>query len=172
MIHEAYMPVYRCQDFYCGRAGECTGFTRGSTRGPRGPKNVNQVKSNVKEKDLEFDPSLTPDVSIGRWFFFNSITKKGYKTMVEFMLNLMLKDGIQESVAHNAAFQAGFVAVKAPFAVVETAASIVPGLGSFVGAGTSWTTCYCSLMTMLSANIEIAKSSILVIQEMANEKMK
>ena len=89
----------------------------------------------MKEKDLEFDPSLTPDVSFGRWFFFNSITKKGYKTMVEFMLNLMLKDGIQESVAHNAAFQAGFVAVKAPFAVVETAASIVPGMGSFVGAG-------------------------------------
>ena len=45
-----------------------------------------------------------------------------------------------------------------------TAASIVPGLGSFVGASTSWTTCYCSLMTMLSANIQIAKSSILVIQ--------
>ena len=38
MIHEAYMPVYRCPDFHCVvRAG---GFTRGSTRGPRGPKNA------------------------------------------------------------------------------------------------------------------------------------
>ena len=33
MIHEAFMPVYRCPDFHC--AG---GSTRGSTRGPRGPK--------------------------------------------------------------------------------------------------------------------------------------
>ena len=32
MIHEAYMPVYRCPDFHCA------GSTRGSTRGPRGPK--------------------------------------------------------------------------------------------------------------------------------------
>ena len=37
MIHEAYMPVYRCPDFHCVvRTG---GSTRGSTRGPRGPKN-------------------------------------------------------------------------------------------------------------------------------------
>ena len=36
MIHEAYMPVYRCPDFHCVvRTG---GSTRGSTRGPRGPK--------------------------------------------------------------------------------------------------------------------------------------
>ena len=33
MIHEAYMPVYRCPDF------STDGFTRGSTRGPPGPKN-------------------------------------------------------------------------------------------------------------------------------------
>ena len=31
------MPVYRCPDFHCVRAG---GSTRGSTRGPRGPKNT------------------------------------------------------------------------------------------------------------------------------------
>ena len=37
MIHEAYMPVYRCPDFHCGRV---YWFTRGSTRGPRGPKNI------------------------------------------------------------------------------------------------------------------------------------
>ena len=36
MIHEAYMPVYRCQDFQRVRV---YGSTRGSTRGPRGPKN-------------------------------------------------------------------------------------------------------------------------------------
>ena len=35
MIHEAYMPVYRCPDFHCAGG---RGFTRGSTRGPRGPK--------------------------------------------------------------------------------------------------------------------------------------
>ena len=37
MIHEAYMPVYRCPDFHCVRAG---GSTRGSTRGPGGPKKM------------------------------------------------------------------------------------------------------------------------------------
>ena len=37
MIHEAYMPVYRCPDFHC--AVRTYGPTRGSTRGPRGPKN-------------------------------------------------------------------------------------------------------------------------------------
>ena len=39
MIHEAYMPVYMGSRFLA-RAGGCTyGSTRGSTRGPRGPKN-------------------------------------------------------------------------------------------------------------------------------------
>ena len=40
MIREAYMPVYRCPDFYRVGAGvQVNGLTRGSTRGPRGPKN-------------------------------------------------------------------------------------------------------------------------------------
>ena len=41
-VEVIFMPVYRCQDFYCGQAGGCTGFTRGSTRGPRGPKKERQ----------------------------------------------------------------------------------------------------------------------------------
>ena len=42
MIREAYMPVYRCPDFHCGQAG---GFTRGRTRGPRGPKKLNSFET-------------------------------------------------------------------------------------------------------------------------------
>ena len=40
MIPEAYMPVYRCPDFHCVRT---YGFTRGITRGPRGPKNAKSL---------------------------------------------------------------------------------------------------------------------------------
>ena len=49
MIHEAYMPVYRCPDFHCAGG---RGSTRGSTRGPRGPKNSWMTIStkNVLEK--------------------------------------------------------------------------------------------------------------------------
>ena len=36
MIHEAYMPVYIGSRFSLRRTG---GSTRGSTKGPRGPKN-------------------------------------------------------------------------------------------------------------------------------------
>ena len=41
MIHEAYMPVYRCPDFHC--AVRTYESTRGSTRGPRGPKKISWV---------------------------------------------------------------------------------------------------------------------------------
>ena len=44
MIHEAYMPVYRCPDFHCAGG---RGSTRGSTRGPRGPKNVTNAGSQL-----------------------------------------------------------------------------------------------------------------------------
>ena len=51
MIHEAYMPVYRCPDFHCVRAG---GSTRGSTRGPRGPKKLSVIdqKLTLRERYL------------------------------------------------------------------------------------------------------------------------
>ena len=39
MIHEAYMPVYMGSRFSL----RVYGFTRGSTRGPRGPKNGNAL---------------------------------------------------------------------------------------------------------------------------------
>ena len=38
MIHEAYMPVYIGSRFSLRTGGRVRGFTRGSTRGPRGPK--------------------------------------------------------------------------------------------------------------------------------------
>ena len=41
MIHEAYMPVYRCPDFHCAGG---RGSTRGSTRGPRGPKKIGPIE--------------------------------------------------------------------------------------------------------------------------------
>ena len=54
MIHEAYMPVYRCQDFWRVRAGlRVGGLTRGSTRGPRGPKNGPEDKGIYVEEDIE-----------------------------------------------------------------------------------------------------------------------
>ena len=38
MIHEAYMPVYMGSRFSLRTGGRARGFTRGNTRGPRGPK--------------------------------------------------------------------------------------------------------------------------------------
>ena len=45
MIHEAYMPVYMGSRFSLHRTG---GSTRGSTRGPRGPKNPELKKAELK----------------------------------------------------------------------------------------------------------------------------
>ena len=49
MIHEAYMPVYRCPDFHCAGG---RGSTRGSTRGPRGPKNRKAEKEMEKAQKI------------------------------------------------------------------------------------------------------------------------
>ena len=41
MIHEAYVPVYKCSKFFLHTGGRTDGSTRGSTRGPRGRKTDN-----------------------------------------------------------------------------------------------------------------------------------
>ena len=51
MIHEAYMPVYRCQDFY--------GLTRRSTRGPRVPKKVRDGSGTGIPSDPGQDVQIT-----------------------------------------------------------------------------------------------------------------
>lgn len=143
---------------------------------------IARVKTVVKKKEtLEFVPSfpfnippeLLPDGTIP---LATEVFQKVYRDMIDFMLEMMLKDTKFEKTAHNAAFQTGFVAVRAPFEGIEAAASLVPVLGSLVGFASSWITTYFSLVAMLSANAEIAKICILVIEQnadelMANEKM-
>ena len=91
--------------------------------------------------------------------------------MIDFMLEMMLKDTKFEKTAHNVAFQANFEVVRAPFEGIEAAASFVPVLGSLVGFASSWITTYFSLVALLSANAEIAKICISVIEQNANELM-
>ena len=48
MIHEAYMPVYMGSRFSLRTGGQVRGFTRGSTRGPRGPKKTVTLTDSIK----------------------------------------------------------------------------------------------------------------------------
>ena len=64
------MPVYRCPDFHCGRAyGRTGGLTRGSTRGPRGPKKplahrkTSEELQIISSATINFEASVAVDAS-------------------------------------------------------------------------------------------------------------
>ena len=44
MIHEAYMPVYRCPDFHCGRVRGCAGPPEVVQEALADLKNSKQIK--------------------------------------------------------------------------------------------------------------------------------